>query len=507
MVDVKYKAVKAHDFLKDLSKQTGLDIRVSKSIEPLEWQGAYPGKQSAALFTFNRARFRQFAPDLEAATPIQPTWMVKCAAGNLDLKSDDRLPAAHVLEWGMRLLGRAVSYRKDHVYVSTYRELLPELAVTRTYRFKNAWGSNHEVQVNGKLRTYRLNVEDTVARAVLGQPFDSQDAEWGEARSSTSPDPTGAAARLRSLKRASQVTFDAATQTLTVTALPILFHTLPHTIRQLGEPAPEAASASGREFAEERLRKLAEEAWASLGDEARDALKRTAGEFNTNPANGAARKTLETAGVAAASPLFAADLKTLPDPARRAVREMLEALYAAHEIAAVRTRAEAYLQAGRTGTLAELRRNFWGAAREKAFAEEKKSFDARKGSYEDQLSRELKIEDPVLETIRILGSRAEISFSAKVPAGHPAAEFARDLRKQGIERPVSSFGMQLEGGVWKAVPVSGSIPAGEGTLLWSRAEARTSSGAKTSRESKKFADSESVGVSGSADAYAITFGY
>ena len=125
----------------------------------------------------------------------------------------------------------------------------------------------------------------------------------------------------------------------------------------------------------------------------------------------------------------------------------------------------------------------------------------------DWLSRDLRIDDPVIETIRILGSRAEISFSAKVPAGHPAAEFARDLRKQGIDRPVSSFGMELEGGVWKAVPVAGSIPSGEGTLVWSRSEARASSGVKTSRESKKFPDRESAGVSGSAYSYAISFGY
>jgi hypothetical protein len=509
LIDVKYKSINARDFLKDLAKQTGLDIRVSKAVEPLEWVGAYPGKQSAALNLYERARFRHFAPELAEAAPRQPTWTVKCVPGSLDLKSDDRLPAAYVLEyWMAREMGRMVSYRKDHILVSTVRELLPELVVTRTYRFKNAWGSTHQVQVNGKLRSYRLTVEDTVARVVLSQPYDYQDTEWGAAVSDSSPDPTGSAARLRSLKRASQVTFDAATQTLTVTAMPVTVWLLEmNTIKKLGEPAPEVASAGGRAFVQERLRTLADEAWEEVGDEAREALKRSAGEFTKNPADVAVREKLEAAGVAAASPLLAADLKTLPEQAHRAVRSLLDAIYGAHEIAAVQTRAESYLKAGRTGDLAELRKTFWGAAREKAFAEEKKDFDKKKGSYEEWLARSLKIEDPRIETIRILGPRAEVSFSAKVPLGHPLADAVRELRKEGIDRPVSKFGMELEAGVWKAVPASASIQSGEGTLVWAQTDAPASSGVKTSREFKKFRDGESAGVSGSAFSYAITFGY
>lgn len=542
-VDVAYAGVKLQDFLQDLSRRSGIEIRLAKPLESLDWPGdgnsPWSGKEYPTWATgtpLDEARARYFSPS--TSVPSRAKVTVRHLAKALTLKSEVRLPVGRLVEMGVgQFLGRAVSYRRGQIYISSHRELAPELVVTRTYKLQNAWGSVYKVVSNGKPIQFRLDVEDTVALPLLKfSPHDGyEDQDWAQATHSNGPDPSGAAARLNALKRPAGIRFDRATQVLSVTAHPASFRFVEEAVKQLGVAAPESESAAARGFAEERLRKLAESAWSGLSPEAREPLTRAAGEFLRKPTDGASRKTLESAGVGAAAPLLAADQATLPEETRRSLRKLLRDLYSARELAGVLDRAKATLAAGRAGELEKLRKTFWSPARESAFAEDRKGFDAdlasarKEGaaglnaflktrglprtlqadavSYEDWLVRMLKVDDAQVETIRIQGAKAEVTFSVKVPAGHPMADAARDLRKEGVDRPVSSFGLEFQDPVWKVVPVSGSIADGEDTLVWSRANPRVAGSTTSGKTAKKFADGESVGVSGGAFSYAISFGY
>ena len=493
-VNVDYADTSLVAIAADLSRQSGLEIRVDPACKT-RWNGGANVEFYMGLgWGITRARSRTFL----SAAEIE---RVKLASGSIQggnnaygstdpeiksFKVTAPVPLAMLISYFLEN-DYGVSYRKGYIFISSHRAVAAETMITRTYKLQHPWGSISRDSMNGRPYEIRLSLIDTYSKIVLintrvdgyDDPFNK--ASWkartlGAYTETKLKNETGVLYKqLTALQRGMDVSFDEKSSVLTLMAAPSVFDALnTYEFEHTDVASPEESTAAAAEFTRKRMLQIADAADVKPSDRAAVVTlieRLNADELETREQ---AEKELRTKGLSALKVILGMDPNhTAPEIKDRAGRIAIY-IYGEIELSALRARCEAYMKAGNAHDMEAVYRDFWCAKRREEFDQQQSKFDTERGAASrdpalmaallkhyhfksgttgDALSYRAWRADffshaPRLESIRLSGDRAAILYTCE-----SVVENAQTGEKQ-TERFPSSFFMIYENGRWVAADSS-----------------------------------------------------